>query len=145
MTDTEKLGEVIAMFEASGLQTMDLELEGLKVRLKKKQGPAFSADSASRPEDTDMGKEEDTDPALQTVKSPLVGIFYASRKEGGEPIVSVGDPVKQGQTLCLVEAMKTMNEIPSPCSGTVEKILAENGHMAEFDQPLFLIRENRHD
>lgn len=77
----------------------------------------------------------------QTVTSPLVGTFYAAPAEDAEPFVNVGDLVKKGQVLAIVEAMKLMNEIESDFSGQVVKILAENGQAVEYGQPLFLIKE----
>lgn len=73
------------------------------------------------------------------VKSPLVGIFYASGSPDAEPFVSVGDTVKKGQILGIIEAMKLMNEIESEYDGVVKEILIENEQMAEFGQPLFVI------
>lgn len=77
----------------------------------------------------------------QIVKSPLVGTFYAAPAEDAEPYVKVGDQVKKGQVLAIVEAMKLMNEIESDYSGEVVKILVENGTAVEYGQPLFEIRE----
>ena len=73
------------------------------------------------------------------VESPLVGTFYAAPKEDADPFVSVGDPVRKGQTLAIIEAMKLMNEIESEYDGTVAEILAENGKPVEYGQPLFRI------
>jgi acetyl-CoA carboxylase biotin carboxyl carrier protein len=73
------------------------------------------------------------------VKSPLVGTVYLSDEEGGTPLVSVGDTVKRGQTLAIVEAMKLMNEIVSELDGVVKKVLVENGQTVEYDQGLFVI------
>ena len=71
--------------------------------------------------------------------SPLVGTFYAAPSEGAEPFVRAGDPVKKGQTLAIVEAMKLMNEIESEYDGTVAAVLVENGQVVEYGQPLFRI------
>ena len=78
-------------------------------------------------------------PAGNIVKSPLVGTFYAAPSEDAEPFVKVGDSVKEGQVLAIVEAMKLMNEIESDFTGTVKEILVENGQGVEFGQPLFVI------
>ena len=78
-------------------------------------------------------------PAGNVVKSPLVGTFYAAPAEDAAPFVKVGDSVKEGQVLAIVEAMKLMNEIESDFSGTVTEILVENGQAVEFGQPLFVI------
>ncbi|HJA81055.1 MAG TPA: acetyl-CoA carboxylase biotin carboxyl carrier protein [Candidatus Mediterraneibacter intestinipullorum] len=78
-------------------------------------------------------------PAGKVVKSPLVGTFYAAPAEDAEPFVKVGDSVKEGQVLAIVEAMKLMNEIESDFTGTVAEILVENGEAVEYGQPLFVI------
>lgn len=84
------------------------------------------------------GAEEEL-PAGNIVKSPLVGTFYAAPAEDAEPFVKVGDSVKEGQVLAIVEAMKLMNEIESDFTGTVKEILVENGQAVEYGQPLFVI------
>ena len=82
----------------------------------------------------------ETIPAGNIVKSPLVGTFYAAPAEDAEPFVKVGDSVKEGQVLAIVEAMKLMNEIESDFTGIVAEILVENGEAVEYGQPLFVIR-----
>lgn len=82
---------------------------------------------------------EEALPAGNVVKSPLVGTFYAAPAEDAEPFVKVGDSVKEGQVLAIVEAMKLMNEIESDFTGTVKEILVENGEAVEYGQPLFVI------
>ncbi|MGC2764282.1 MAG: acetyl-CoA carboxylase biotin carboxyl carrier protein [Candidatus Acidiferrum sp.] len=100
-------------------------------------GPsAHSAESA--PEVDTRGGED-----LFLVKSPIVGTFYGSPSPGSEPFVKVGSYVESGQTLCIVEAMKLMNEIESETTGEVLRIFAENGQPVEYGQPLFGIRPSR--
>ncbi len=74
-----------------------------------------------------------------TVKSPMVGTFYRSASPGAKSFVELGDVVKEGQTLCIIEAMKILNEIESDKSGTVRRILVDNGQAVEYGQPLFII------
>lgn len=76
------------------------------------------------------------------VKSPMVGTFYSSPSPEKDAFVSVGDEVKQGDVLCIIEAMKLMNEIESEVNGTVKKVLVKDGEMVEYGQPLFMIEEN---
>lgn len=76
---------------------------------------------------------------LHTVKSPIVGTFYESPSPGSPPFVKVGDAVEAGQVLCIIEAMKLMNEIESDASGVIKAILVENGQPVEFGQPMFII------
>ena len=75
-----------------------------------------------------------------SVTSPMVGLFYAAPAENAEPYVTLGDQVKKGQTLCIVEAMKLMNEITAECDGVIEKICVANGQMVEYGTELFRIR-----
>jgi len=77
--------------------------------------------------------------AGHTVKSPMVGTFYRSSSPGAAPFVQVGDTVKEGDTLCIIEAMKILNEIESDKAGTVTQILCENGQAVEYGQPLFIV------
>ena len=74
-----------------------------------------------------------------TVKSPMVGTFYRSSSPGGKPLAEIGSPIKEGDPICIIEAMKIMNEIEADKSGTVTRILCENGQAVEFGQPLFVI------
>ncbi len=80
-------------------------------------------------------------PAGATIKSPLVGTYYAAPSEAADPYVTVGSTVKKGETVCIVEAMKMMNEVTAPCNCVIEEILKENATAAGFDEPLFRIRE----
>lgn len=73
------------------------------------------------------------------VSAPLVGTFYAANAPDQPPLVSVGDTVSKGQTLCIIEAMKTMNSIESPCDGKISRILVQDGELVEFHQPLIVI------
>ena len=93
--------------------------------------PAAVQESATQPEEESYSGT--------VVSAPLVGTFYAANAPEEPPIVSVGDTVTKGQTLCIIEAMKTMNTIESPCDGKVQKILVTNGELVEYHQPLIVI------
>jgi acetyl-CoA carboxylase biotin carboxyl carrier protein len=80
-----------------------------------------------------------TEPPGHVVKSPMVGTFYAASAPGTPPFVEIGATVKQGDTLCIIEAMKLLNEIEAETSGVIKQILVENGHPVEYAQPLFII------
>ena len=82
------------------------------------------------------------DEDLYIVKSPMVGTFYKAPGEGKEPFVKVSDEVNNGDVLCIIEAMKLMNEIESEVSGTIEEVLVKDGQMVEYGQPLFKVKEN---
>ena len=93
--------------------------------------PAAAQESAAQPEEESYSGT--------VVSAPLVGTFYAANAPEEPPIVSVGDTVTKGQTLCIIEAMKTMNTLESPCDGKVQKILVTNGELVEYHQPLIVI------
>ena len=108
--------------------------------------PVAAAPAAPAPEaapaagEASAAEAADALPAGNIVKSPLVGTFYAAPAEDAEPFVKVGDSVKEGQVLAIVEAMKLMNEIESDFTGTVAEILVENGQAVEYGQPLFVLK-----
>jgi acetyl-CoA carboxylase biotin carboxyl carrier protein len=79
------------------------------------------------------------EPAGHVVKSPMVGTFYRSSAPGSAPFVEIGSSVKQGETVCIIEAMKLLNEIETDAAGVIKQILVENGQPVEFGQPLFII------
>lgn len=83
--------------------------------------------------------EAPAEPSGHVVKSPMVGTFYAASSPGAKPLAEVGQTVKEGEPLCIIEAMKIMNEIEADKSGTIAKILVDNGQAVEFGQPLFII------
>ena len=100
-------------------------------------GPASDAGAAAAPAATPVAAA----PEGHIVTSPMVGSFYRAPSPGAEPFVQVGDTVKEGQTICIIEAMKLLNEIESDKSGVVKEILCENGQAVEYGQPLFVIGE----
>jgi acetyl-CoA carboxylase biotin carboxyl carrier protein len=83
--------------------------------------------------------EAAAEPVGKTIKSPMVGTFYRSASPGSKPFVELGDSVKEGQPVCIIEAMKIMNEIEADCQGKVLRVLCENGQAVEFGQPLFIV------
>jgi acetyl-CoA carboxylase biotin carboxyl carrier protein len=97
--------------------------------------PAASAATAPAPV---VAEGEDADGG-HTVRSPMVGTFYRAATPGGKPLVEVGGEIKAGEPLCIIEAMKIMNEIEADVGGQITKVLAENGQAVEFGQPLFVI------
>ena len=101
--------------------------------------PAAAPVSAPADAETSAAVSAESEVKGKVVKSPLVGTFYAAPAEDADPFVKVGDSVKEGQVLAIVEAMKLMNEIESDFTGTVTEILVENGQAVEYGQPLFVI------
>lgn len=154
----EQVLELVKAVSDSELTELKYEEDGVKLLLKKTsdkivqvQTPAtpvtssviapapVPASASATPVIEETGTAEADVPAGNVVKSPLVGTFYAAPAEDADPYVKVGDSVKEGQVLAIVEAMKLMNEIESDFTGTVKEILVENGQGVEFGQPLFVI------
>ncbi|WP_456435797.1 acetyl-CoA carboxylase biotin carboxyl carrier protein [Thermovibrio ammonificans] len=145
----EKLEKLLKSLENSSVEELELETEGLKVRVKFSRGasaaPALPAPEAQQPQEaagsggSEPPVEEAKEANYYVVESPMVGTFYRAPAPGAEPFVKEGDYVEKGQTLCIIEALKVMNEIESEVSGIVRKILVENGQPVEYGQPLFYI------
>jgi acetyl-CoA carboxylase biotin carboxyl carrier protein len=102
--------------------------------------PAPAAASATEQPATPTDPEQETVPEGELVRAPMVGTFYAASTPDGDAFVSLGQQVREGDTMCIIEAMKMFNQIEAETSGTVVAILVENGQPVEFDQPLFVIR-----
>lgn len=101
-------------------------------------GNSLAADSSSAL--PSAPSQEESVPEGEVVRAPMVGTFYASSSPEADPFVTKGQQVSEGETLCIIEAMKMFNQIEAEVSGTIVAILAENGQPVEFDQPLFVIR-----
>lgn len=140
--ETKQIREIIEIFEASGLSHMELEEGNLKIRLEKPATPSMNAPMAQIVH-TPMPKEPEPEVEEEkiTINSPLVGTFYRAKSPKDQPYVQVGDRVHVGDVICMVEAMKTMNEIQSDKEGIVKEILVENGAMVEYDQALIVLGE----
>ena len=147
--DLRKLKTLIDLVSDSNVSELEItEAEG-KVRIVKSSGaplvmqhPATATVAAPVAAPLAVTPVADAAPSAETshaVKSPMVGTFYRSASPGAKPFVEVGDVVKEGETICIIEAMKILNEIEADKSGTVKKILCENGQAVEYGQPLFLI------
>lgn len=135
----EDIEKIIRMFENAKISSMDLEVENIKIKLEKNTSLETKV-MVETPKETVVCEEPTLKPC-KFVTSPLVGTFHASALVDAEPFVKVGDKVKKGDKLCIIEAMKVMNEITSPYDGIIEEVLVENNQMVEFDQRLFVIGE----
>jgi len=102
--------------------------------------PASPAQSVAAPAEAVAAEEEPAVPEGELVRAPMVGTFYSASSPETDVFVSLGQQVKEGETMCIIEAMKMFNQIEAETSGTVVAILVENGQPVEFDQPLFVIR-----
>jgi acetyl-CoA carboxylase biotin carboxyl carrier protein len=160
--DMKDLRELIEFLKQYQVAEFDLDRGDLKIRLKFSEPPSPAAAIAdlaklvsgapaaaipvqplaapTAPPATSAAPAADPDAGLHIVKSPIVGTFYGSPSPGAAAFVSPGDHIEKGQVICIVEAMKLMNEIESDASGEVVKCLVSNGQPIEFGQPLFSIR-----
>jgi acetyl-CoA carboxylase biotin carboxyl carrier protein len=146
----DQIKELIELVAAKDFNEFELQRGGFRLRLQRglrvaetvalpvEAGSAPAASAAtSRPEPASAAAVEES---LHIVTSPIVGTFYSSPSPSSPTFADIGDLVQSGQTLCIIEAMKLMNEIQSDASGTVAKVFVENGQPVEFGQPLFGIR-----
>ncbi len=147
--NNEEIRELLDMIQKTDVTELQIEREGVKVRVRRDRFfpavesiplPAHTHAPAASPgggETVDLTTGEET--RLRTITSPIVGTFYRSSSPESSPFVDVGETVNKGQVLCIIEAMKLMNEIESDTDGTITKILVENGQAVEYGEPLFLI------
>ena len=148
--DLRKLKKLIDLVQESGISELEVTEGEEKVRIAKQLTAApvahqvyaaapvaHAAPAAAAP--AAAAASEPAMPEGQVVKSPMVGTFYRASSPDAKAFAEVGDSVKQGQTLCIVEAMKLLNEIESDASGVIKAILVENGQPVEFGEPLFII------
>lgn len=149
--DVKAIERLANLMKENDLTSLELSEEGVSLKLERKHElpavpaavipgiaslPAAQAPFAPAPveaPDQSAGKEG------TMVLSPTVGVFYAASTPDGKPFVEVGDQVKKGDTLCIIEAMKLMNEIPAEADGTIVEVCVGNGQVVEYNQPLFRI------
>ena len=148
--DIRKVKKLIELLEESGIAEIEIHEGEESVRISRQiQGAQIIAHPMVVPQVAPVATvgapgapaavEAEALPAGETVRSPMVGTFYRSPSPGAPSFVDIGQNVKEGDTLCVIEAMKMFNQIESEVSGKVIAILAENGQPVEFDQPLFVI------
>jgi len=149
--DLRKLKTLIDLVSESNISELEITEADGKVRIVKADPAAVAqpmtmpvigapaAPAAAAPQAIAPAPAEPALPAGHAVKSPMVGTFYRASSPGAKPLVEVGSEVKEGEPICIIEAMKIMNEIEADKSGKVTRILCENGQAVEFGQPLFII------
>ena len=151
--DLRKLKKLIDLVQESGIAELEITEGEEKVRISRAaatlRGSAAADGLAGRARQRAAARaaaraaprrpEPEAEPEGHIVKSPMVGTFYRSPSPGAKPFVEVGQAVKDGETLCIIEAMKLMNEIEADAAGVVKEILVENGQPVEYGQPLFVI------
>lgn len=155
MIDLRYVKKLLDMIDSSSVNSIEITSEkGVKIRISKSAraiqmaapmqmmaptaAPALAAAPAPQAAQ-EPAKQETPKPRYLEVKSPMVGTYYAAPEPGAKPYLSVGDRISKGQILCIIEAMKIMNEIESEFDGVVKEILAQNAHPVEYGQVLFRI------
>jgi acetyl-CoA carboxylase biotin carboxyl carrier protein len=145
-TDRRHIEDLVELLRQHNLAELEVERGGVRIRVRRDSGlaPAPAVVWESAPAGHDVAEASPVavpapPPGMVTVTSPIVGTFYRSPSPDADPYVEEGDHVKKGQVLCIVEAMKLMNEIEAEMDGRVVKILAESAKPVEYGQPLFLI------
>lgn len=142
MMDIQEIKKIVALFEKSSISEMELEINGSKLRLKKElTAPVVYEPQAIKAQPLSIlgSPEPIAEDESAWVKAPLVGTLYSSASPTSAPFVSVGSKVSEGDVVCVIEAMKVMNEIKAHRSGIITQITADNGTMVEFNQKLFCI------
>lgn len=142
--ELEDLKELMGLLKETDVTELQIEKDGVKVKIKREKFFGHLELPPAMQEKREIKKEEmivetEAEGRLLTVTSPIVGTFYRSPSPDTEPFVDVGTRIKKGQVICIIEAMKLMNEIESEVDGVVVRILVENGHPVEYGEPLFLI------
>ncbi|HXZ53541.1 MAG TPA: acetyl-CoA carboxylase biotin carboxyl carrier protein [Burkholderiales bacterium] len=149
--DLRKLKKLIDLVEESGIAELEITEGEEKVKIVRGGGVSLTPVASAPPLSPVAAPAPEAKPSVATpaaaeaspeghvVKSPMVGTFYRAASPDAKPFVEVGEVVKEGQTICIVEAMKLMNEIEADASGTIKAILVENGQPVEYGQPLFVI------
>jgi len=151
--DLRKLKTLIDLVQNSGISELEISEGEEKIRIAKHVtapaattvmlgSPAVATGTAAAPAPANGAPAAEVAPAEPegiVIKSPMVGTFYRSGSPGASAFIEVGQSFKEGDTLCIIEAMKLMNEIEAELSGTIKAVLVENGQPVEFGQPLFLI------
>jgi len=140
--DQELIRELADLLTETGLSEIEIERKGYKVRVAR-GGVAVTMPSAANPQPAPEASPASSEPEPAkhpgTVTSPMVGTAFRSPEPGAEPFVEIGSTVSEGQTIMIVEAMKTMNQIPTPKAGTVTAIFVEDGQPVEFGEPLIIV------
>jgi acetyl-CoA carboxylase biotin carboxyl carrier protein len=157
--DLKLVKNILKLIEESEVNEVSLEEGDFKIKVKKHSDSAPAAVQYQLPQQaapapasapsaatqqagakTDSSGAENADGDV--VKSPIVGTYYEAPSPDADPFIKEGDKVSKGQTLCIIEAMKIMNEIEAEFSGTLQKILVKNGQAVEYDQPIFVIKKD---
>jgi acetyl-CoA carboxylase biotin carboxyl carrier protein len=141
----KEIQKIIKDFEESELTELSLEFDDVKLRLSKNKVSEVISNKTEEIKET-IKENNDVKPEinlpLEEIKSPLVGTFYSANNPEGEPFIKVGQKIKKGDSLCIIEAMKIMNEITSSVDGIVEKIHYENGEVVGFNDVVVTVKKD---
>ena len=149
--DIRKIKKLIELLEQSGIAELEIREGEESVRISRNSpaaampisapmvAPTSAATTPSAPDTVDSAPTEEARPSGHEIRSPMVGTFYSAPSPTAGPFVTVGQKVEVGDTLCIIEAMKMMNQIEADRAGVIKQILLENGQPVEFDQVLFII------
>lgn len=142
--ELEELKDLLELLKETDITELQIEKNGTKIKIKREKILSSIEIPLHKPtgpviQEKVIEEKEDETQRLVTVTSPIVGTFYRSPSPEADPFVEVGTRVNKGQVLCIIEAMKLMNEIESDVDGIIVKILVENGQPVEYGEPLFLI------
>jgi len=144
--DLRKLKKLIDLVQESGIAELEITEGEEKVRISafssnspQAMQPVHTAPAASQVSAADAAPAKPASPSGEQFKSPMVGTFYRSPSPGAKPFVELGDSVKVGQVICIIEAMKLLNEIECEKDGVIKAVLVENGQPVEFGEPMFII------
>ena len=141
--DFKEILELINRFEQSpSIMNLEAQISGDSLKLSKEPQNTPRTDSTPVLSENKREIGQTVESGETFIKAPLVGTFYAAAAPGDAPFATVGSKIRKGQTICIIEAMKVMNEIKAPCDGTVTSILVENEALVEYDQALMVIEEN---
>jgi acetyl-CoA carboxylase biotin carboxyl carrier protein len=154
--DIRKVKKLIELLEESQIGEIEIHEGEESVRISRQGAPgsvpvqshihvpeaAPRGGEASEPRPETVPEEEEQELEGQPIRSPMVGLFYEAPSPGKPPFVEVGQEVKEGDVVCIIEAMKIMNQIESEVSGVISRILVENGEPVEYGQPLFIVKES---
>ena len=137
----KELKEIISIFQEANIEELEIEREDSKIRLKRNAEPEVRHVVAqSEPNKLDIDKEEEKKDGLVEIKTPMVGTFYKAPAPDADQFINVDEKVSEDTVVCIIEAMKLMNEIKADVKGRIVKVLVDNGQPVEFGQALFLVK-----
>lgn len=142
--DYKEILKLIDLLEERNLSAFELEIEGFKIKISRGQPPTIVSESPASPSPpADVRESTESKNDLHYISSPMVGTFYRAPDPSSPPFVEIGESVQKNQTLCLIEAMKLMNEIESDIDGVLEEIYVQNGKPVEYGKNLFAIKPEK--